>query len=158
MAARDPVLEEVSNAADFLVYPLSDQAVPQAPYDPEEGIVTCVVHAINVCRGMLAHEHVRSAFIELVRQYCQTTERVWFLQGPMTEEKLEEMTDTFLKKVLDKFPLIFLDHSLYNPDSLSTHCRHAWDGEFKTSDQAIVLNGQVSRCPARVQEVVAWAS
>lgn len=158
MADRDPVLEEVSNAADFLVYPLSDQAVPQAPYDPEEGIVTCVVHAINVCRGMLAHEHVRSAFIELVRQYCQTTERVWFLQGPMTEEKLEEMTDTFLKKVLDKFPLIFLDHSLYNPDSLSTHCRHAWDGEFKTSDQAIVLNGQVSRCPARVQEVVAWAS
>ena len=104
---------------------------------------------------MLENQKVRNAFTEIAKSYSQTYPTAWFLQeaSPEHEGVMNRVTDDFLQKILDKFPLVFVDDGWENPRRMAAHMRHPWDGEFKSSNQYILLNGTVSGEQANFHEI-----
>lgn len=109
------------------------QPVNIIPYD--ENAATYVAVSISICRGMLKTSRVKDAFKKFAEAY---------------DPKLPKdgIVETFINKILERFPLVFVDNSMENPDLIACHFRRAWRDEgygFDPRKQGILINGPVSR-------------
>lgn len=121
----------------FIIYRLNtdDKEKPDGiiPYYTNEA--TYVAVCISICRGLLRHSTVKDAFNKLVEGY-----------DPELPQNAH--TEKFIDKILERFPIVFVDFSIDNPDLNGFHLRRPWVDEgngFETRKQALVLNGRVSR-------------
>lgn len=109
-------------------------------YNTNEG--TYVASSISICREMLKDPRVKTAFKELAVKFKPTSE-AWYKDMP--EDKVVEI---FIDKIMKHFPIVFVDHSLTNPDYRAVHWRRTgtkYGTDFDTRKQSIVINGVVSR-------------
>lgn len=143
---HNDVLNPEPNAADFNIYHRDGNKKPDYRYPAKHAMTTCVVKSINICRGMLGQEKVREGFVKLACKFSElVSPRPWFDRSPLsTRDASEAVTKNFIKKVLHRFPNVFVDDSFTSLDQVSFHCRHEWDTEFDTSNQNILVNGKVS--------------
>ncbi len=99
-----------------------------------------------MCQAMLKMPAVKDAFEQFAKVYLQQIKSK-LKEGSLEENFNEEIAEEFLDAVSERFPLVFVDHSLENPDDMGYHARRRMDPnqeEFDTHNQAIVLNGVVS--------------
>ena len=86
---------------------------------------------------------VKGAFTNLAEDIDPALSNSWHKDMPKND-----VAEMFIEKILERFPLVFLDDSLKNPSQRAVHCRRAWNDEglgFETRKQAILINGPVSR-------------
>lgn len=115
----------------------------QYPANPSQNsIINPIVKCINICRGMLTQPKVRQAFMDVAGKYDH--QGAWYWRNPSPFRDTDQVTDVFIAKIRARFPLVFLDYTLENPDYLGCHHRRIWDGDFNPLNQSIVVNGQVS--------------
>ena len=108
------------------------------PYHTKEA--NYVGASISMCQGLLKQDHVKQSFSRLAREVlpCLKPELAdhWLNNDP---------ADLFITKVLEKFPLVFVNEAIENPDDLAAHIRtHKGDDyEFDTHNHGIIINGEV---------------
>ena len=102
-------------------------------------------------------EKVRDAFETIAVKYRIRRPNSWFLQGP-SPMSMGQVTDTFIRKILASFPIVFVDYTLKNPDSKGFHTRRAWDEDFEPGKLAISINGKVSGIFAEFDDIGLRAS
>ena len=112
----------------------------------DDDTATCVINSINICRAMLRTPEVRNALTEIAASYSQTYPTAWFLREANPEQKgdMNRITDDFLQKILEKFPIVWVDHSWLCPRLYAASVKRPWDGNFNSSSLCIMLNGMVS--------------
>ena len=129
------------NKPVYTILPRNASGTPGQPYEASEPIVAHVTKAIDMCRSMLFQPDFLYAFREIVWRYVRQNEKCWcFERNDPTEE---EVTRTFILKIVHAFPLVFVDYTLNNPDSKGFHIRRPWDGDFEPRHQSISINGKV---------------
>lgn len=108
-------------------------------------MATCVINTINLCRSMLETQKVRSSLIEIAKEFSATNPIAIFPQeaSPENEGEFSRITDVFLQKIHADFPLVWVDFTCANPDRMASYVRRPWEGDFKSSNQIIQLNGDV---------------
>lgn len=130
------------DTAAFIIFSSTENGKPDriCPYD--ESTVTQLLVSINVCREMLALPEVHQAFQQLAEDFntANQNQNPWY-----TESQLKNSAEFFIAKIRAGFPLVFIDNSIKNPNFLGCHFRHGWEQSFQTQQQAIVINGWVSR-------------
>lgn len=113
--------------------------------DGKDNMATHVVASINICRGMLRQPRVKEAFVELARQYCQVAHGGWMdSQGSSSTTHVQGYANTFIEKILNTFPLVFVEYSLTNPDNMGYQPRRSWRPPFEPRNPSILINGKVS--------------
>ena len=133
------VLQEEQNASDYTIYHRDESGKPDFQYKPKHGMTTCVVKSIKICQAILKHSKPSGGLANLAKIYFN-------YRGHSTDpRRMKEYADTFLEMVQTRFPIVFVDDSLKNPDNWGVHWRNPFTGDFKTSDQSICLNGTVSQ-------------
>lgn len=139
-------LDPVSNAKSFIICHRDDSGETNFRYEPNDDVAICVVKSINICRSMLRNSTVQNAFTEMAKSYSQTDKTAWFLQeeSPEHEEDMSRVADGFLQKILNGFPIVFVDHGWENRRMMGANFRGPWDGKFESSSTYISLNGAVS--------------
>ena len=108
-------------------------------YNTDEG--TYVASAIHTCREMLKNQKVKAAFKQLTADFAATLE-TWYKDEPK-----DKVVDFFINKIMEHFPLVFVDHSLTSPAYKACHWRRAGAKgyDFDPRKQSIVINGVASR-------------
>ena len=109
-------------------------------YDTNEG--TYVASSIAICREMLKNPRVKTAFKELAVN-LDPTSKAWNKDLPK-----DEVVKIFIDKIMERFPIVFVDHSLTNVGYRAVHWRRAtgvYGTSFDPRQQSIVINGVVSR-------------
>ena len=125
----------------FIIVKLDENGEPVEimPYDKNEA--TYVAVSISICRGMLKKQIVKNCFKSLAKDLDPTS----FL----TRADATLSAEVFIEKILEEFPLVFVDYSRKNPNEAGYHLRRPWgDTEsawFESHDHAIGINGPVSR-------------
>ena len=130
-----------ANRPVYSILPRNASGTPGQPYEASEPIVAHVTKAIDICRLMLIQPDVLHAFHEIVWRYDVQNEKCWCFERNATTN--EEVTRTFISKIVLAFPLVFVDYTLNNPDSKGFHTRRPWDGDFEPGHQSISINGKV---------------
>lgn len=152
---RDRVLELAQDPNSFTICHRGLEGETNFRYTQDnDDTATCVINSINICRAMLRNPEVRSAFTKIAASYSQTYPTAWFLQDASPERKggMNRVTDDFLQKILEKFPIVFVDHSFVCPRLYAACAKRRWDGVFKSSSQCIMVNGYVSENQANFQK------
>ena len=144
MTSPSATLTPEPDAHKFTIYHVDESGKPDSLLPVDDGIVTLIVRCINICRSMLDTPHVVRTLESFVTLHSKEGPTHWYSDGPVTQDTAEEVTESFLGKVRDRFPYILVDDSWTNPDLLGIHWRHEWKGEFETSDMFISLNGRAS--------------
>ena len=144
----DPKYCELKQADNAEIFTICHRAVGGETnlwYLPNDNTATCVINSINICLAMLRNEEVRNAFTEIAASYSQTYPTAWFLQEASPEHKgdMNRVTDGFLQKILEKFPIVWVDNTVENPRLMAAAMRREWDGNFRSCNQCISLNGAV---------------
>ncbi len=139
-------LDPVSNAESFTICHRDQHGATNWRYEANDDIAICVVESINICRSMLGNQTVRNAFTELAKDYSLTYPTAWFLQkgSPKYEGDMSRVADGFLRNILDHFPIVFVDDTWKNRRSTGGSVRALLDGEFKSCNMILILNGAVS--------------
>ena len=140
-------LDPVSNAESFTICHRDGHGATNWRYEASDDIAICVVESINICRRMLGDQKVRNGFTELAKDYSSTYPTAWFLKkgSPKYEGDMSRVADGFLRKILDHFPIVFVDDTWKNRRSLGGSIRGLLVGEFESCNMSIILNGAVSR-------------
>lgn len=119
----------------FIIFRLNENGQPVKIIPFYTNVATYVAVSIRMCQGMLRTSRVKDSFKN-------------FTEGFDPELPKNHFVEVFINKIIERFPLVFIDDSLTNPDFLACHYRRAWDEDvcdFETRKQAIVINGPVSR-------------
>ena len=91
---------------------------------------------------MLKEDHVKKSFNGLMMNVMPSLKQDladrWLGNG--------DPVGVFINKVLEKFPLVFVNDAMENPDNFAIHIRSEMvdSEEFDTHRQCIVLNGEVT--------------
>ena len=96
-----------------------------------------LISGINITRVALTKEPVRAALEKIAL-------RISTQFPPPNNMTYQQVTHSFIEKILAEFPLVFVDYSLQNPDSKGFHSRRKWVGQFIPRHQAISINGKVN--------------
>lgn len=104
---------------------------------------TYVGTSISMCLAMLRDSRVKTAFEKIAKDFYQKS------SGSSRPNLSEyEVTNNFIDATHKRFPLIFIDDAMENPDLRGCTFRRVWsdkDGGFDTHNHAIVINGPVSQ-------------
>lgn len=123
---------------DYLIIRVNQHDQPASTIPHYENAATYISVSISICRGMLRTTKAKEAFKEFAETF----------HSDLPETTAEEYTQMFINKILDRFPPIFVDYSMLNPDLIACHFRRKWVGyleAFDTRKQGIAINGPVSR-------------
>ena len=118
----------------FIIFNLNQYGQPAQIVPYWEDTATYVSVSISICRGMLRTPAVKDVFQNFMEMYHS--------------QMSKDLVEFFISKILERFPLVFIDHSLTNPDYLAWHFRRVWNEDLKNFDtrkQALVINGLVSQ-------------
>ena len=127
----------------FIIFHRDENGKPVRIFPCDTNVATYVSTSIMICRGMLKASTVQDAFQILADQLGPKPSGSWYQN---LSEK--DIAGLFIEKILDSFPLIFVDYSMKNPDAVGCSYRRGLglDGSnFEGRKMCIVLNGQVSR-------------
>ena len=139
---RDLMLDFVHSSLLFTILPRKANGTPGGPHEVSGPTVKHVTNAINICRVMLIQPKVLVAFDKIAdRYFYQNGERRWF--GGPHGKTTDKITYTFVSKIIQAFPLVFVDYTLNNPDSKGFHTRRPFGGDFEPRHQSISINGKV---------------
>ena len=140
------VLELAHDAESFTICHRALEGETNFLYAHNEDTATCVINSINVCRAMLRDPEVRNAFTKIAASYSQSYPTAWFLQEASPEHKgdINRGTDDFLQKILENFPIVWVDHSLLCQRLYAASVKRPWHGKFNSSSLCIMVNGYVS--------------
>ena len=130
----------------FIIFRLDEDAEPVEIIPYFTNAATYVAASISICRGMLRNPTVKAAFASFAKDFDSTPSGAWYQESPMID-----VAEKFINKVLERFPIVFVDDSMKNPDQQGCHHRRTWGGDgepFETRKQGIVINGPVSRTRA----------
>ena len=131
-----------------IVFPRDASGKPGSQYSPLEPVAMHVVMAVSLCQDMLAQQKVRDHFETVAIKYSSGRPNSWYSQGS-NAMTTKQVTDTFIGKIRNRFPLVFVDYALKNPDTRGFHTRRPWNGDFEPRHQAISINGKVSETLVR---------
>lgn len=139
-------LKQADNAKDFTICHRALGGETNLRYLPEDNTATCVIKSINICLAMLRDQQVRNALTEIAASYSQTYPTAWYLQeaSPKHKGDMNRVTDDFLLKILERFPILWVDHTLECLRMYAVAMRRPWHGDFKASSQCIMINVYVS--------------
>ena len=84
-------------------------------YDTKEA--NNVGAGISMCQALLKEPHVQHAFEHFAKVWLRQVEST-LKEGVLEEDFNEEIAEQLLDAVSEKFPLVFVDHSLGNLDDL----------------------------------------
>ena len=127
----------------FTIFNTDENGEPVEIMSYDTNAATYIAVSISICRGMLRHPTVKDTFKGFAKDIDPKQSGAWYQNLPK-----ENAAELFIEKVLERFPLVFVDKSRVNPNLMASHWRRGWgdDGHgFDTHDQAIVINGLVSR-------------
>ena len=127
----------------FIIFDRDPNGKPTEIFSCDTRVATYVSTSIMICREMLKDSTVRDAFQTLAYEVDPKWTGSWYQN--LTPKDVAEL---FIKKILDSFPLVFVDQSMTNPNTLAVTWRREWgvDGSsFESRTQGIVLNGSVSQ-------------
>ena len=124
------------------IIPRDASGRPGPPLTAADPVAMNIIRSISTCKNLMMHPTARDAFEKIAQDYAAARPNNWFRvhQPPMTTN---EVTNTFLTKVLNTFPTVFIDYSLRNPDYGAYHSRRQWEENFEPKHQAISINGMV---------------
>ena len=123
------IIHQNKNSEPFEIFPYSTS---EANY---------VGAAITLCQAMLKESHVKKSFDRLILHMIPSLKQDllarWLGNG--------DPVGVFITKVLEKFPLVFVNDAMENPDNFALHMRSemADNEEFDTHRQGIVVKGAV---------------
>ncbi len=131
-----------SDPAVFIIWLRNEDGKPERTYEDNEPTKLLVVYCINVVRYMLLDVEVEVAFKNTAREYSKVHPNSWYMEDPEPEYHMYKIARIFYESILDKFPNVFVDYTMKNPDNLGSHSRREWV-EFNPRNQSIQINGMV---------------
>ena len=132
-------LEPADNAKSFIICHRNDSPERDSRYSHHDDVAVCVTNSINICRSMLEDQKVRNAFTAIAKDYSQTSP----IACPEHEGDMSRITDDFIQKIRNQFPIVFVDDSWKNPRMMTAQLRQPWCGPFNYSNHYILMNGTV---------------
>lgn len=108
-------------------------------YTTPEG--TYLAASIDICREMLKNPKVTTAFEQLAVDFDPGLE-AWYKDWPK-----DEIVKIFIDNIMEHFPVVCVDYSMTNLDTLFCYWRETDDHGigFDAHKHSIVINGVVSR-------------
>ena len=88
---------------------------------------------------------VKDALKKLAEDFYQNSDPE--SSAALDQSSPENDVEAFIEKILESFPLIFVDNSITNPNKMGSQHRRPWVDDSDGRDirsQGIKLNGQVS--------------
>ena len=133
----------------FAVWHRDNYGIVDFQYPADSQIYSVVERCISICRKMLEHSEGQRAFVTLAERFdkAHRGSPAWYKTFLMDTPDMESITQGFFQKVFTRFPTVFVDYTVREPDNLAITPRHPWIGSdtaFELSRLCIMLNGQVS--------------
>ncbi|CAD6576939.1 MAG: hypothetical protein ASARMPREDX12_008058 [Alectoria sarmentosa] len=131
----------------FAVWHRDNYGIVDFQYPADSQIYSVVERCISICRKMLEHSEGQRAFVTLAERFdkAHRGSPAWYKTFLMDTADMESITQGFFQKVFTRFPTVFVDYTVREPDNLAITPRHPWIGSdtaFELSRLGIMLNGQ----------------
>ena len=131
--------EPADNAKSFIICHRDDSAERDFRYSHDNPVAVCVTNCINLCRSMLENHEVRNAFTTIAEDYSQKSA----IACPEHEGDMSRVTDDFIQKIRNEFPIVFVNNSWKNPRMMTAQFRQPSCGSFRSCNHYILMNGTV---------------
>lgn len=129
-----------SGTATFYIFHRDESGKTDHLYTIEEAMFTIVAVPVNVAREGLQHETYQRGLAETADILRPKMPDAWW-----KDIASNEVARTFTALIIVTFVLVYIDDGLTNPNITGCHFRRLDENEFDPHNQAIVLNGAVSR-------------
>ncbi|CAF9930842.1 MAG: hypothetical protein ALECFALPRED_004740 [Alectoria fallacina] len=133
----------------FAIWHRDNSGIVDFQYPAEAPIHSVVERCISICRKMLENSEGQRAFVTLAERVekARRGSPAWYKTGLTDTADMESITQGFFQKVFTRFPTVFVDYTVREPDYLAITPRYpriGSDTAFEPSRLCIMLNGQVS--------------
>ena len=134
-------MTSLPNTLDIIIVHRLKDGKPDFIYPYNGNIATHVTGCVNLARSILATKRAVDSFIEFGNNFeRESVSKPWY--KPI---KMPDVAKKFLKIVTTKWPPIFLEEWMENPDHTGATFRTSWALEFDTREHPISLNAAVGR-------------
>ena len=131
----------------FIIFHRDIQGKPNFIYPYDCRLAACVTISINIARAFLRNTKIQAALVSFAEDLDRSNpHNAWYNDPVHGCGGPEGAVFAFIEIILAVFPLIGIDDSMRNPDSMAFLVKRPWDGRFDPLDYPIVLNGQVRGC------------